>query len=387
VIATLPAILGVRLRLEPFWLPAYGLLALGIFVIGLPGSPPLTPVFGTVLGLVAALILIVSYGLHELTHGIAARALGEPISEVSLFGLADHTKVPPEPPSGRAEVIFALSGVIVSYALGGLFGLAYAAAPAGTDEATLLVRGVLWWAAIGNLALAVINSVPAYPYDGSRVVRGLIWALTNDKLRATRIASRVGRTFAIALLVIAAFWAFVTGDFFLPLWLIVAGVFLLQSSRRQLRRLEIGRAVEGLTVGDVMDEHMDVVGPNLTIDTLYGQYERDGDTSTYPVTADGVLLGAIDVGQIERVPRAEWPRTRVSDVMTDLERLPTMTRGQGVMDALLRFDVAAVDAIPVVDEPDGKRLIGLLTRERLVERLQPRVRRTSGTKRTAKARP
>jgi len=167
----------------------------------------------------------------------------------------------------------------------------------------------------------------------------------------------------------------------------VAGVFLLQSSRRQLRRLEIGRAVEGLTVGDVMDEHMDVVGPNLTIDTLYGQYERDADTSTYPVTSDGVLLGAIDVGQIERVPRAEWPRTRVSDVMTDLELLPTMTRGEAVMDALLRFDASAVDAIAVVDEPEGKRLIGLLTRERLVERLQPRVRRVSGSKRTAKARP
>lgn len=385
--ATLPAIFGVRLRLQPFWLPAYGLLALGIFFIGVPGVAPFTPVFGTVLGLIAALILIVSYGLHELTHGIAGHAMGEPIDEVSLFGLADRTHTPPEPPSGRAEVLFALSGVVVSYALAGLFGLAYAAVPAASDEATQLVRGVLWWSAVGNLALGVINSVPAYPYDGSRVVRGLIWAATNDKLRATRVASRVGRTFAVALLAIGAFWAFVTGDFFLPLWLIVAGVFLLQSSRRQLRRLEIGRAVEGLTVGDVMDEHMDVVGPNLTIDTLYGQYERDGETSTYPVTADGVLLGVIDIGQIERWPRAEWPRTRVSDVMTDLERLPTMTRGESVMDALTRFDLSAADAITVVDEADAKRLIGLLTRDRLVERLQPRVRRVSGTKRTAKARP
>ena len=100
-----------------------------------------------------------------------------------------------------------------------------------------------------------------------------------------------------------------------------------------------------------------------------------------------MLLGAIDVAQIERVPRAEWPRTRVSDVMTDLERLPTMTRGESVMDALMRFDLSAADAITVVDENDSKRLIGLLTRDRLVERLQPRVRRVSGSKRTAKARP
>ena len=121
---TLPAIFGVRLRLQPFWLPAYGLLALGIFIIGVPGVPPFTPVFGTVLGLIAALILIVSYAVHELTHGIAGHAMGEPIDEVSLFGLADRTHTPPEPPSGRAEVLFALSGVVVSYVLAGLFGLA-----------------------------------------------------------------------------------------------------------------------------------------------------------------------------------------------------------------------------------------------------------------------
>jgi CBS domain-containing protein len=72
--------------------------------------------------------------------------------------------------------------------------------------------------------------------------------------------------------------------------------------------------------------------------------------------------------------------------MTDLESLPTMTRSESVMDALMRFDATSIDAIPVVDEEDGKRLIGLLTRDRLVERLQPRVKHGGGTKRPAKAR-
>jgi CBS domain-containing protein/Zn-dependent protease len=386
VTVTLPAVMGVRLQLQPFWLGAYFLLALGIFVLGVPGTEPLLPGFGALLGAVGALLLLASYGAHELTHGIAGHALGEPISQVTLFGLVDRTKAPPEPPSGRAEVLFSLSGVVVSYVLGGLFGLAFLAMPAAADEATAFARGVLWWGAVGNLALAIINSAPAYPYDGGRVVRGVIWSATNDKLRATRIASAVGRGFAVGLLFVGAFWAFVTGDFFLPLWMIVAGVFLLQSSRRQLRRLEIGQAVEGLTVGDVMEERVDVVGPNLTIDTLYSQFERDNDVISYPVTANGQLVGEIDIAQIERVPRPEWQRTRVGDVMTDLEGLPTMTRGQSVMDALLRFDASSVDAIPVVDETDPRQLIGLLTRERLVDRLQPRVKRGPGPKRPAKAR-
>ena len=274
----------------------------------------------------------------------------------------------------------------MSYVIGGLFGAAFLAMPASTDEATIFARGVLFWGAVGNLALAVINSAPCYPYDGGRVVRGAIWSATHDKLRATRIASAVGRVFAIGLMFVGAFWAFVTGDFFLPLWLIVAGVFLLQSSRRQLRRLEISQAVEGLTVADVMEEHPDVVGPNLTIDTLYAQFERDSDIISYPVIVNGELVGEIDIDQIERVPRPEWQRTRVGDVMTDMERLPTALRGESVMDALVRFDASSVDAIPVVDEDNPKLLIGLLTRERLVERLHPRVKRGSPPKRPAKAR-
>jgi CBS domain-containing protein len=166
----------------------------------------------------------------------------------------------------------------------------------------------------------------------------------------------------------------VTGNFLDPLWLFVFGLFLLQSSRRQVSRLEIRQAVEGMTVGDVMDENFSVVGPNLTLDTLFDQHERTGEVETYPVMSDGVLLGSIDVGQIERVPRAQWARTRVTDVMTTLERLQTMTRKQSVMDALLRFDGTTVDAIPVVDDEGGK-IIGLVTRDGLIDKLRPRVRR------------
>ncbi len=40
-----------------------------------------------------------------------------------------------------------------------------------------------------------------------------------------------------------------------------------------------------------MEEHPDVVGPNLTIDTLYAQFERDSDIISYPVIVNGELVG------------------------------------------------------------------------------------------------
>ena len=147
MIVTLPAVMGVRLQLQPFWLGAYFLLALGIFALGLPGADPLLPGFGALLGVFGALLLIASYGVHELSHGVAARALGQQISEVTLFGFVDRAQVkaPVEPPSGRVEALAALAGVVLSYVIGGLFGAAFLAMPASADEATIFARGVLFW--------------------------------------------------------------------------------------------------------------------------------------------------------------------------------------------------------------------------------------------------
>lgn len=367
-------ILGVRLSLQPFALAAYWLLTLAIFAVGVPGSPPMSLVFSLLLGLAAAAVLLASYAAHEMAHAIVAHRLGMPINELRLFAIGDRSRVDAEPTSGRAEALVALAGLVVSVVLGGvLFGI-WSALPASTDEPSLFVRGLAWWSAVGNLALAAINAVPAYPYDGGRLVRGIAWAVRKDKLRGTRVASMVGRVAALAMMFSGAAYAFVTADLFVGLWLVIVGLFLLQSSRRQYRHLQISRAVEGLVVSDVMDENVATVGPNLTLDTLFGQYERDSAVESYPVTADGVLLGSIAVDQIRRIPRAAWPRTRVTDVMTSLERLPTVTGRESVMDALLRFDRLRLQSLPVVDE-DGKHLVGLLTRERLLEKLWPRVRR------------
>ena len=374
-------IFGVYLQLQPFWLPAYVLLSIGIVAVGVPGAPALSSTIGIVLAIVAALMLIVSYAAHEMTHAIVGRRLGLDIDEVGLFGFVDRNRPSPEPTSGRAEAWIAVSGVLVSALLAAVaFGL-WSTLPVAADEGSSLLRGITWWAAVGNLALAVVNSALSYPYDGGRFVRGVLWASIGDKLQATRIASRIGRYFAMGLLVAGAIWALLTGELFYTLWLFAAGLFLLKSSRRQYRRLEIGQAVEGLKVSDVMDDNVAVVGPNLTLDTLFGQHERDDDVLTYPVTNGGVLVGSIEVGQIERVPRAQWARTRVGEVMTTLERLQTLTGGQSVMDALARFDGSTTDAIAVVDDDHGDRLVGLLTRDRLIEKLRPRVRRLSDQER------
>lgn len=367
-------IFGVRIRIHAIALAAFALLAVPIRTIGAPGEPPLSAGLGWVLGVAASALIVVSVGAHELAHVLAARRLGLPIDEVGLLALGDRTQADHEAADGAGEILISASGVVLSLLVGAVLLLAWYVVASAPSETTALFRGVLWWTAAGNLVLGAINLVPGYPLDGGRLVRGVLWWSTGDRTRATVVAGKVARAFAWALIFGGLLWAFVAVDLFFGLWLAVGGVFLMRSSSFFARRMEIRRVVAGLTVRDVMDEEVAVVGPNLTLDTLYDQYERSREVESFPVTSDGRLLGSIDVKQILSVPRGQWARTRVTDVMTELGRLQTTTGREPVLDALLRFDRTRLDAIPVVDE-EGKHLVGILTRERLLEKLRPRVRR------------
>jgi CBS domain-containing protein len=114
-----------------------------------------------------------------------------------------------------------------------------------------------------------------------------------------------------------------------------------------------------------------VVGPNLTLDTLAQQSALGGE-AFYPVVHDGALTGAIDLGAVQRVPRDRWPTTRVTDVMRRGEALITVTEGDSLWDAVLRFDESHSEGLPVVDAHDPRQLVGLLTRQSVFRTLRLR---------------
>lgn len=156
-------------------------------------------------GVPAGVILFGSVLLHELGHALVARRFGLATAGIHLHllgGVAMMSTVPRKP---RHELWIAAAGPAVSLALGLGFGLCAWVAGAELPWSRPSAVDLLAYAAALNGAMAIFNLIPALPMDGGRVLRALLspgWG----PVRATRIAGRVSRVFAISFIGLGLLW-------------------------------------------------------------------------------------------------------------------------------------------------------------------------------------
>lgn len=364
-------VLGIRVRVHPSWFVVLALVVVSLAALGVPGEAELPQGVRWVLGFIVAGLFFVSVLVHEVSHALVARRRGLVVDELMLLIFGGPPSVEQEAPDARSEALIAAAGPFVSIVVAGVGLALWLLVGNAQGEAAQVIAGAGWWLGTSNLVLAAFNLIPGFPMDGGRLLRALLWRVTGDFLRATRLASISGRVFGYGMIAAGLAWA-LGGEVVLGIWLAFIGWFLNLAAEGSYRRVEFSRLVEGIRVRDVMEEDVAVVNPNLTLDTLVEQHLMSGRASLYPVTMDGSLVGTVDIGQVSRVPRSDWPVTRVTDVMTRGENLSTLTRPASVMDAMSRFEETGAPAIPVVAEDDRRRLIGLVTRDGLLRALRHR---------------
>ena len=83
-----------------------------------------------------------------------------------------------------------------------------------------------------------------------------------------------------------------------------------------------------------------------------------GHYSTYPVVQDGHVSGLFPFREIARIPRVEWPTTRVKDVSIPYKSVPQLTRETGAIEALDRLIASTVKRAFVI--ADGQ-VIGFVS--------------------------
>jgi Zn-dependent protease/CBS domain-containing protein len=383
----LVTIAGIRIVVHPSWFIIFALVVASLASLGgmtVGGRLPDVPRW--IVAVLVAFLFFVSVLIHELAHALVARWRGVRVSSITLFLFGGAAALDEQPPTASTEALVAAAGPLSSAILGGLFigGAALFMEVPGQlgDIAVWTCR----WLGLSNLALAAFNVIPGFPMDGGRILRAAVWGLTKDFMKATRVASIVGRVVG-QLVIIGGLWISLEGDVIDGVWMVLIGWFLNRAATVSWRQVVVERLVEGIVVRDVMEPNVPVVSQYLTLDTLADQTTMNGQPGFYAVTVGDELVGTIDVNQIRRVPKNRRTTTRVGDVMRRGDAILTLTEPQPILEAVTRFEQSGAPAIPVVAVDDAKRLLGMITRESLLRALQARARMQAGASAGAGANP
>ncbi|MEW5727565.1 MAG: site-2 protease family protein, partial [Pseudomonadota bacterium] len=315
------------------------------------------PVTYWVMAGVGLIGLALSIIVHELAHSLVARRYDMPITGITLFVFGGVAEMSEEPATPKAEFLMAAAGPLMSVAIAALcYAVAVGAVwmGAGVGNAAVVVLGYL---TLINALLAGFNMIPAFPLDGGRILRAALWAWKGDVLWATRAASFTGTMLGFALMALGL-WTALTGGVVTGLWWILIGLFVRAAAAGAYRQQLARRALAEQAVARLMHPEPVAVTPDTDLARLVEDYFHRDFHRAYPVVdGAGVLVGQVTIEAVRAVPRHDWPRRRVADVM-EAGASGTIAEGADAGEALRRMRATGRSRLMVTQ---GGRLVGVLS--------------------------
>jgi CBS domain-containing protein len=215
------------------------------------------------------------------------------------------------------------------------------------------VLGVVRYLALINGLIAVFNLIPAFPLDGGRVFRAALWHWKGDFRWATRIAARVGETFGFLMIAFGVV-NILTGNFVGGMWWFLIGLFLRAAAGASHYQLLTRRIFEGEPVRRFMSVDPVAVAPEISIRRFVEDYVYEYHYDLFPVAERERLIGCVASRQVKAVPRDEWNRHTIAEIMEPCTR-------ENMIDA----ETDAVKAISIMRQSGNSRLM-VVENDRLV---------------------
>jgi Zn-dependent protease/CBS domain-containing protein len=347
---------GIEIDIDYSWLLIF-LLVLWSLSVGY--FPSVAPGMGVgiywVAGLIATVGLFGSILLHELSHSFAARRAGIDVPAITLFLFGGVSEMSDEPRRPPTEIWIAAVGPLTSFALAGVFWVAYALWPAAEPG---LVGPIIGYLAFINAALGVFNLLPGFPLDGGRILRAAVWWRTGSLERATRVATNAGKGFAIGLMVLGALEIF-GGSLIGGIWLILIGLFLRGMAQASYQAVVLRHALGDVEVGEVMIRDPVSVAPDTSIRSLIDDYFLAYGYRGFPVVENGQVRGVISIAEVKDVPAERRDEVRVADTMRRIEPALLVDPHAALSDALRQMARERTGRLVV--SRDGA-LLGMITK-------------------------
>lgn len=316
---------------------------------------------GAAFGVLAVVLLFVSVLLHELGHGLQARAFGLLVRRITLLPIGGLVELETSPSYYWHELVVTLAGPMVNLGLALVVGsIAYLIqpfslaswpdyllllAPAGTMTALLYV----FWV---NLVLFFFNMLPAFPMDGGRVVRAALAILSNYEV-GTRIAAWSGRLMALGLAAFGARGLLVEGVNPNPILVVVALIVWVGAQQEDVY-VRRRRALVRVEIEDVYRDSEQGVAPwDPLTQQLANRVTKAG--GTLPVVVGERVVGLLTADEARRALRHRQPRT-VAHVMQT--QFPVVAPQETLWVALQEMSTYQLAALPVMR---GQMFCGIIS--------------------------
>lgn len=307
-------------------------------------------------GALVAVALFASVLVHELAHSLYALREGGRVRDITLLMIGGVSHIA-EPPRGHArEAVMALVGPLASFALAGVF---HAAQLSLRGTASFNLQFAFFYLAALNLLLGLFNLLPAFPLDGGRIVRALL-AMRIGDARATRVASLLGKAFAVLF----AVWALAGGGIFL----LLIAFFVWMGAEAEDRMARMSHVLRGGRVADAM------AAPAGTVEAdepafQAGERMLSLQRTVLPVVdGTGRIAGVLSLEAIQRVPPERRMTVPVFDVMV---ATPTLRPDEDLDRAMKLLAEHGVEQLPVADRADG-RLLGMVGQDDIMRQIRIR---------------
>ena len=345
---------GIAIRLNYSWFIIFVLVTWALTTSYFPNWGLATSILA---GVVTSLLFFGSILAHELMHSLVAQASGIPVKSITLFIFGGVSLISEEPKEPKVELRIALAGPLTSFVLGGIFWAIWFALP----DTAELVTVVAFWLGWINILLAVFNLIPGFPLDGGRVLRAILWWRSRDLLRATKIATNIGRGIGF-LFIFGGIWLIFSGFLFNGLWFVFIGWFLGNAAAGSYRQLALQQVLQGHLTSEIMTRDCLMVPSDTTILKLVNDYIFPSGRHCL-VVADSRVLGLVSLQNVKVVPRNQWASYTVKEVMTPYEKLKWVSPNEDLASVLKILTEQGINQLPVVEDGD---IVGIVTRDNLL---------------------
>ncbi len=310
---------------------------------------------------VSILLLFACVTLHELGHSLAARRFNIGVRNITLLPIGGIAQLESLPEKPRHELLIALAGPAVNFALALGIGLTLALVGGASlffniSSLPQLLAGprgplsLIVYLLVANLVLGLFNLIPAFPMDGGRVLRALLATWTSYP-RATRIAARVGQLIAVGLILLAL--SPIGG-----ISLVLVGLFVFTGASFENKAAQTRATLRGLRVRHALSVQTSrAVAPEDTLSDVMQHMSLRGHQQDFPVAQGGVLVGILSRGDLLAAIRNSGGHSHVAQAMR--REFPVVTPDDHLLQAQQLITQTGLGALPVFDHGHFLGLISL----------------------------